>query len=149
MSASVVAVRRRAWWPSLSWQPVDRHGGVTRLAVLGLAAAVALAVFGMPSIESHGPLYQLGIMSPICGGTRAVYYAMQGDLALSLRYNPIGVPLVLGAMAAIVRHLAGTVTGRWLTFRLGARRPAIVVLVVLAVVLEVNQQLNAAFLLSS
>lgn len=133
----------------VTWDAADRHRGLTRFALAGLVVGAAMAVFGMPPFDSHGVLYQLGVMSPICGGTRSVYFAMRGDLASSWRYNPVGIPLVLGAVLLLARHVLGRATGRWLTVRFPARRLAIAVLAVLLVLLEVNQQLHASFLMHS
>lgn len=139
----------RAWPVAVQWESVDRHRLLTLLAVGGLVVGGLMAILGMPPFDSHGPLYHLGIMSPICGGTRAVVYAMRGELGLSWAYNPAGVPLVAGAVLVAVRHLVGTVSHRWLTVRVTAWRLAIVVAAALLVALQIKQQLHASFLLAS
>ncbi|WP_156184822.1 DUF2752 domain-containing protein [Allosalinactinospora lopnorensis] len=92
----------------------DRHPWFALAALGGLVLGGLMAVFGLPPIDIHGPLHYLGIMDPGCGGTRSVWAAMRGDLAMSWRYNPIGIPLVVGAVATLLRLLVGVATGRWL-----------------------------------
>jgi hypothetical protein len=50
------------------WEPVDRHRWAGLLAVAGLAAGGAMAIFGLPPVDLHGPLHYAGIMDPLCGG---------------------------------------------------------------------------------
>ena len=80
-----------------SWGSRDGHRGVTCLAALGATTAVAIAIFGLPGIDLHPPLHRLGIMDPLCGGTRAARYAAQGQLAEAWTYNPLGIVTVYGA----------------------------------------------------
>ncbi|MQA01963.1 MAG: DUF2752 domain-containing protein [Streptosporangiales bacterium] len=129
-------------------EAADRHRGLFVLAVGGLLVGAAMAVFGLPPLDLHGPLHNLfGIMDPLCGGTRGVYSAMRGDVASAWAYNPASIPLVLGALTLVVRHVAGWLTGRWLTVRLRPRWLVVTVAVVLVVALGVNQQLHADLLM--
>lgn len=63
-------------------QPVDNTGAVPAVwiavALCGLMAAVVLAVFGLPPADLHGVLHRLGVMDPLCGGTRSVYLTLHG-----------------------------------------------------------------------
>ncbi|MDT0300843.1 DUF2752 domain-containing protein [Streptomonospora wellingtoniae] len=127
----------------------DGHRWVLYVAVGGLLAGAAMAVFGLPPVELHSPLHYMGVMMPTCGATRAVWAAMSGDLAMSLRYNPLGIVLVAGAFATLLRLAAGLVTGRWVNVRVVSWPAAAVVATVLVIALEVNQQLNRDLLQTS
>ncbi|GAA4889152.1 DUF2752 domain-containing protein [Streptomonospora salina] len=127
----------------------DRHRPVTYLALAGLAAGAAMAVFGLPPVDLHSPLHYMGVMMPTCGATRAVWAAMGGDLAMSLRYNPLGIVLVGGAIAALLRVAAGALTGRWVNVRVVSWRSVCVIGAVLLAALWINQQLHVDLLMSS
>ena len=139
-------------WIRFSWQASDRHRLVTAVALVGLVAAAAMAVFGLPPVDLHGPFHRLGIMDPLCGGTRAARYAAQGQWALAWEYNPLGIITVVGAVAATVRTATGAILGRWLTADVAwnprRRRLALGVLATLVVLLEVRQQLRADLLMA-
>jgi hypothetical protein len=96
----------------------DRHRRLTvtatAIAAVGLLIAAALAAFGLPGGDVHPPLHYLGIMDPLCGGTRAARLTVQGDLAGAWTYNPLGIVVVLGAALVLIRTLLGAVGGRWL-----------------------------------
>ena len=75
-----------------------------RLLAGGLIAAAA----AWPLLPVHPPLAcplrtTTGIPCPLCGMTRAVVAAARGDLVDSLRFNPLGIVVVLLAIAVIVR----------------------------------------------
>jgi uncharacterized membrane protein YfcA len=127
---------------------VRRHDELavwTWIALAGLVIAVLLAVVGIPHVDLHGPLHYLGVMDPLCGGTRSVYLTLHGRLHDAVRYNPAGPLLVAAAVALLIRAAIGWATGRWFTVGL-PRRILIPVAVVAIVALEVNQQLHAALL---
>ncbi|MEI6622525.1 MAG: DUF2752 domain-containing protein [Actinomycetes bacterium] len=132
--------QRDRWWPT------------TLLAIAVVAIAVAMAVIGLPSADTHTPLHHMGIMDPGCGGTRAIRLAAMGQWTESWRYNPIGIPLFVGCVVVILRAAVGWVSGRWLTLRISwTHRGKVVgwiVLVATIVALEINQQSNAALLMS-
>lgn len=128
---------------------VDEHRALTVLAVVGLALAAAMAVFGLPPVDLHGPLHRYGVMDPLCGGTRATRLAAQGDLAGAWRFNPLGIVVVVGAVAVVLRALVGATTSRWLTVRIRRRRAVALLLLAAAVVLQVRQQLRADLLMSA
>jgi hypothetical protein len=102
-------------------------------------------VFGLPPVDLHGPLHYLGVMDPLCGGTRSVYLTLHGHLREALRYNPAGPLLVVAALAVLIRAAVGRLTGYWVRVR-PPRRLSIAVGVVALVALEVNQQLHVALL---
>lgn len=116
----------------------------TVLATVGLSIAAALALFGLPGLDLHPPLHHLGIMDPLCGGTRAARLTIRGDLALAWTYNPLGIIVVLGAVAVLIRTLLGVMAGRWINLqaRLTPRhvRTLIVAATVLTILLEIRQQ---------
>jgi hypothetical protein len=56
----------------IEWRRRDDWHWLTLAAPVGIAAAVALAAFGLPPIDLHSPLHYAGVMDPLCGMTRAV-----------------------------------------------------------------------------
>lgn len=134
---------------AVSWVASDRHRWLTLLALAGLIVGVVLANVGLPPVDVHGPWHLFGIMVPTCGVTRAVRLTVLGGLAEAWAYNPLGPILVVGAVAALGRHLIGLFTGQWLTFRL-VRSPLTVLLIAATVILlQINQQLHATLLMTS
>lgn len=130
----------------------DRWPVLAPAAAMGLAAGVLMARIGLPPVDLHGPLHRWwGVMDPLCGGTRAVRLAAMGDFTAAWSYNPLGPILVTGALLALVRWSAATVSRRWLAVEVTLPRPLStavrIVMVLLVVLLEVRQQLNAQLLL--
>lgn len=138
----------------LRWDVEDRdhHRLVTVTALFIVLAAAEMAFFGLPPVDFHGPLHWVGIMDPLCGGTRAAHYTVTGELALAWRYNPLGILAVVVASLAVMRAAVGLTTRRWLNWRLAwtARRRAwtLAALVLLFVLLEARQQLRADLLMN-
>lgn len=128
----------------------DVHPVWTWLAVTGLVIAVALALFGLPPVDLHGPLHRLGIMDPLCGATRSWYLITQGQLREAIRYNPAAPILLVATVVACARAAVGWATGRWVTVRVSRRisLPHMVVLVIAVAALEINQQLHAELLMA-
>jgi hypothetical protein len=126
----------------------DEHRWAGPLALAGLGAGAVMAVVGLPPLDLHGPLHYLGVMGPLCGGTRAVHAIALGHLAEAWRFNPFGFLLVAGAVVALVREAVGRMTGRWWNLRLTRPRLAIAAALVLIGALTVNQQLHAELLRS-
>jgi uncharacterized protein DUF2752 len=118
----------------------------TWIAVVGLGIAGLIAVVGLPHADLHGPLHYLGVMDPLCGGTRSVYLTLHGRLADAVRHNPAGPLIVVAAIAMLIRATGGSSTGCWLNVRV-PRRVLIPVALVAIIALEVNQQLHAALLI--
>jgi hypothetical protein len=113
------------------------------LAIVGLTLGVAMAQAGLSPVNLHGPLHYLGIIDPRCGGTRSVRLAVLGQWADSWRYNPLGLPFMLGAELLLLRAVVGWISCRWLTpmirWTSRRRRAAWVVSGVLLVLMEINQ----------
>jgi hypothetical protein len=130
----------------------DRHWWLTVVALLALAIVAAMAVFGLPPVDLHGPLHKVGIMDPFCGGTRAARYTAQGNVAEAWRYNPISILIVWGAGLAILRAAVGFLTRRWVTLSVTwtptRRRWAVAIVVGLMVLLEIRQQMRADLLMA-
>jgi hypothetical protein len=128
----------------------DAHRPVTVVGFLGVTAAVVIAIAGLPAVDLHGPLHYIGIMDPLCGGTRAARYTMRGEFAQAWKYNPLGILAVAGAVAAAGRAIVGLLTRHWLTVAIAwtpPRRHVVIGLIVAAVaILEVRQQLLATLL---
>lgn len=133
------------------WARRDRLRTITIVGVIGLIIAGTMAILGLPPVDLHGPLHRMGIMDPLCGGTRAARLTAQGHLAEAWRYNPLGIFATFAALAAVVRLSIGLTTHRWLDIRV-AWTPSLVKLslvigLLLVVVLEIRQQGRAELLL--
>lgn len=124
---------------------LDRHDHapwLTGLVGLALLGALYLRAFGLPGADLHGPLHRAGVMDPFCGGTRATYLLVRGDLVGAWSWNPLVPLLAIAAAAIIARLFVGLCTHRWLTVSL-PRRAWLVSIAALLVVIEINQQLQA------
>lgn len=134
----------------------DAHPWITRvttgLALLGVAVAAAMAVWGLPPVDLHGPLHHAGVMTPGCGGTRAARLTAQGDLVGAWTYNPLGLVVVVGAALVLARTTTGLLTRRWVNLHLSLstrqRRAVWLVVIVLLVLLEIRQQQRADLLMA-
>lgn len=131
--------------PALRVGRHDTHPVLTRMVLSGLLIALVLAIVGLPPVDIHGPLHYLGVMDPLCGGTRSVYLTLHGRLRDAVRYNPAGPLLVAAALALLVRAAVGYSTRLWVEVRV-PRRTLIAVAGLALVALEVNQQLHAVLL---
>ena len=134
---------------SFCWDRVDRHRAVTVAAAAGVLAGILLAALGLPPVNAHGLLHFVGVMDPLCGGTRAVRLAFLGEWAQSWRYNPLGIPLAAGGVAALGRAMIGLCTHRWLTVRIRWRWWMLLAAGVAVVALQVRQQSIAELLLTT
>lgn len=136
---------------SMRCEPADAWLPITVLAVVGTTVAIGLAVFGLPGVDLHGPLHFMGIMDPLCGGTRAIRLATQGHWVQSWQYNPVGIPVLVVLVALVLRAGVGLVTRRWYTVRVGWTRSrawiALAVLLTVALALEARQQSIATLLM--
>jgi hypothetical protein len=126
---------------------VDRYPWWTAVAMISAALTVLLAVVGLPPVDLHGPLHYLGIMDPLCGGTRSVYLTAHGHLAAAIRYNPAAPLVPLVTLALLARALVGRVSGYWITPS-KPRRAVVLCALAALVALEINQQLHAELLTS-
>ena len=70
-SSRRVESRRRPPQLSWSWDDHDSLRPLTVVTVLACGAAAAMAIFGLPPVDLHGPWHYLGVMDPLCGMTRA------------------------------------------------------------------------------
>src|SRR5712691_10327271 len=91
----------------LFWNDHNRWEWLGRVALVGLAAGAVLAIAGLPPVDVHGPLHHVGIMDPLCGGTRGLRLMMRGHLASAWRDNPLAVFLPPAAVAALAREGRG------------------------------------------
>ncbi|MDQ6874916.1 MAG: DUF2752 domain-containing protein [Actinomycetota bacterium] len=133
----------------VDWADSDGARALAWLAAAGVVGALALALLGLPPVNMHGPLHRLwGIMDPLCGGTRAVYWMARGRLGLAWMYNPGALLLGAFTAGAYGRAFYGRLSGRWLVVRI--RFGLLVTLIATALIaLEVNQQLHAALLMGT
>jgi hypothetical protein len=124
---------------------------ISAVAVAGVVVALAMAIFGLPPVDLHGPLHRNGIMDPFCGGTRAARLTMRGELATAWRYNPLGIVSVLVGVLGMLRLAVGLATRRWLNVELtwtpARRRWLLGAALVALALLEVRQQGRAELLM--
>lgn len=120
----------------------DNAPWLIAVAAMAVVGAGWLRVAGLPSADLHGPLHQVGIMSPTCGGTRATYLLVRGDLLGAWSWNPLVPLLAIGILAVVTRFVVGRLSGRWLNVRL-PRRVWAGVAALGFIALEVNQQVQA------
>ena len=132
-------------FPTVSARQRDAYPVWTWIALIGLVIAALVAVLGLPPVDLHGPPHYLGVMDPLCGGTRSVYLTLRGQLRDAVRYNPAGPALVASAVAVLIRAGVGRATGYWVGIHV-PRRIVIPVAVAALAALEVNQQLHAVLL---
>ncbi len=136
---------------TLAWSGRDRLRPVGIAAALIVSGAIALRLTGVPTVNLHGPLHPLGIMDPLCGGTRATFLLMAGDVEAAALYNPVVFPLAVVTLAVLVRTGYGVLSGRWLEVRLSraAWRVLLVILAVALLALAARQQLHADLLMQT
>lgn len=129
----------------------DRRRGWTISAAVLAFGAVVLRVAGVPPVDLHGPLHYLGIMDPLCGGTRATYLLLAGDPAAAARYNPIVFPLAAVLAGLLVRAAFGVLRRGWWEIHLPRswRRAGLVLFIVAVAALSVRQQFEADLLMQS
>jgi Protein of unknown function (DUF2752) len=135
--------------PLLRVEPVDRYPWWTRLALAGAATIALLAVAGLPPVDLHGPLHWLGIMDPLCGGTRSVYLTMHGHLSDAVHYNPAAPLVPVATFLLLVRAIVGRLYGWWITPAMPRRAVfacCAAIAMVALVALAIHQQLNAELL---
>jgi hypothetical protein len=82
---------------------------LTVSATVVALGAIALRILGVPSVDIHGPLHYLGIMDPLCGGTRATFLLLASDPVGAARYNPVVFPVAAAVLAVLA--CAGIVIG--------------------------------------
>ncbi len=139
-------------WVRSSWSNSDAHKLITMAGMCALIAAALMARLGLPPIDLHGPLHQIGIMDPLCGGTRAARFVALGQWQKAWQYNPLSIMVVGAAAAIMLRTLGGILTHRWLTFSFSwsakRTRVATSVVLLLLIVLEIRQQGRASLLMA-
>jgi len=120
---------------------------MTRLAGVGLIAALLMAVFGQPPYGFHGPLHYLGVMSPTCGMSRGVMWLMRGNLALAWEYNPASLLVPPVVAVVVIREVFGRFTRRWPNLTVRWNWWMLGLLIVAVATLTVRQQLQAELLM--
>lgn len=139
------------------WQlRVDDHDAmriVTYLSLAGVVAAVVLSLIGGMPFDLPMPTHRVGWVEPTCGLTRGATAITRGHFAIAWRYNPAAFVVMAFGGAGVVRTVVGTVTGRWVNFRIRIGRlgwVGIVIAIVIALIgLWAYQQQHAAFIISS
>lgn len=132
----------------LQRSPRDLHPVLSWFMAAIILSTVGLRTAGVPTVDLHGPLHRIGIMDPLCGGTRATFLLASGDFAAAAEYNPVVFPLALGLAALTLRVLLGVTAGIWYDVRLPRqmRWPLLAAFVVALVLLGIRQQMHAALL---
>ncbi|MGH9030499.1 MAG: DUF2752 domain-containing protein [Acidimicrobiia bacterium] len=130
----------------LRWESSDRYPWAAPLAASGAFTTLAMAAFGVPPVDLHGPLHYLGIMDPLCGMTRAARHLARLDLQTALRYNPAIPAVAVTGLAAAGRWIHGQRTGRWLEVRFERRWYVLLLAGALLAVLAVRQQASVDLL---
>lgn len=93
----------------MAGQPLSRRRQ-RRVAygLLGAGTALVLRSWNLLPLEWSCPLRQLtGVPCPTCFLTRSVLTALRGDLAASLHWHPLGLPLLLAGAAVSLALLSG------------------------------------------
>lgn len=130
----------------------DRYRWITLASIGLLAIAAGMAAFGLPPIDLHGPAHWVGIMDPLCGGTRAARYTALGEWGLAWRYNPLGIVTVVAVALLVLRAILGGLTRRWIaldvTWTRRGHRVAGIVVALLLIALEIRQQGRADLLMA-
>lgn len=111
-------------------------------AAVGLVLGALLAAFGMPPLDLHAPPHHWGIMDPFCGMTRGSAATMRGDLAEAWWYNPASPLVILGGILVVARWVVGRLKGVWVCARWRFTRLSLTVVGLLALALEINQQMH-------
>jgi len=137
---------RRAGVLRVHWARQDRHPTLAPPAAAGLLVAGVLALVGLPPVDLHGPLHDLGIMDPLCGMTRGTVAVLRGRLGQAVAYNPASPLLVAGAVLVLIRWLVGRLTGRWLDATLRRTPLTVGIAAAMLLALWLNQQAHAALL---
>jgi hypothetical protein len=68
-SATATPIRHRRPRLQGSCARGDNHRMITASASVGVAAAMLMAMFGLPPIDLHVPLHYLGVMDPLLTAT--------------------------------------------------------------------------------
>lgn len=109
-----------------------------------------MAVFGLPPVDLNGLL--LGIMDPLCSGTRAATYTAQGQWAPAWRYNPLDILVGLAAAIAVLHTVVGVLPHRWVTVTVAWTprrvRAVTIFVIVLLVALTTRRQPRAELLIA-
>jgi hypothetical protein len=114
---------------------------------MACAAALAMATFGLPPVNVHGPWHFLGVMDPLCGMTRATRLLALGQIRQAIAYNPASPLLGLLGAAMVARTAVGWIKHRWLRIEVHPSARTLLVLALLVAGLWVNQQAHAALLM--
>lgn len=133
-------------------EPRDRYRLLTFASIGLLTTACSMATVGLPPIDLHGPNHWIGIMDPLCGGTRAARYTALGEWELAWTYNPLGLVTAVAVGLLVLRAGVGVLTRSWLALDIAwtkrDRRSAMTVATVLLIILEIRQQGRADLLMA-
>lgn len=127
---------------------VDKMPWTSRLLVIGVVAAAAFAVFGLPPVSLPMPTFAFGVVTPTCGLTRASTALARGDVATAWAFNPAVFLVAMWTAAATIRLVLARVTGRWLNMHFRPTRTAWAILGALFVALWINQQSHADLIMN-
>ena len=81
------------WWSELPW---------TRLVAAGILLISLAVTYGNLSGPPCLWKTMLHVPCPGCGLTRSIRALWHGNLLLSFRYHPLGIPLIVGCMVSLL-----------------------------------------------
>jgi hypothetical protein len=136
--------RLQPWW---SWQDRDQALTLTATVMVGCLAATALALFGLPPVDLHGPWHYVGVMDPLCGMTRAVRLLALGHIRRAVAYNPASPLLGIFGVVVLLRAGIGWTRGQWLRLEVHPAPWTLTALALLVGLLWAHQQTHAALLM--
>jgi hypothetical protein len=122
---------------------------LTMAVALACTAAAAMAIFGLPPVDLHGPWHYLGVMDPLCGMTRAARLLALGQIGRAVEYNPASPLLAALGAVVVVRAGIGWARGRWLRVQVHLSPLTLTAVALLVGLLWAHQQTHAALLMHS
>ena len=133
---------------ALTLATTDHLRWATKTSLAGMAGIAGLLLVGIPPVDVHGPLHHLGIMDPLCGGTRAMFLLITGQPGRAATYNPLVFPLAASLIVLWLRTAAGYLTSRWVDIHPPppVRRVLLTVGVAAVLALQIRQQALADLL---
>lgn len=137
--------RRSVAW--ISWSDVDGIPSITALAAVTPVLAAIFARWGIPRVDPMWLFHWAGVVGPSCGLTRAVVALARREPGRAWRFNPAGYVVFGGAVVLLARAAVGLMARRWLVIRPACPRLAVAGAAVAFILLWVNQQSHAAYLL--
>lgn len=129
--------------------PSDQQKKITRLTIGGLLLAAVLAVIGGMPFDLPMPTHLVGWVEPSCGLTRGCTAIARGQFRLAWQYNPASFAVMIFGLLGLTRAAIGMLTRRWVNFDARVGPLGWAALVASLVLLGLNQQANAQFVMNA